>query len=86
VASSSSNVAVVKMEEKTIPEIVDYWKKMTITETDRQAYHSFCWLNGGLESTIHNVEYPTVDSTTVVCFESHLLLGLDSRPASFLLL
>jgi hypothetical protein len=34
-ASSSSNVAVVKMAEKTILEMVDYWKMTTVTETDR---------------------------------------------------
>jgi hypothetical protein len=49
VASSSSNVAVVKMAKKTTPEMVDYWKKKkTVTEADRLAYHSFGWLNGGI--------------------------------------
>jgi hypothetical protein len=55
-ATSSSNVAAAKMAQKTTPEMVDYSKKMTITEANRQAYHSFGWLNGGLESSI-----PTVD-------------------------
>jgi hypothetical protein len=41
VTSSSSNIAVVKMAEKTIPEMVDYWKNTMVTETDRQAYHCF---------------------------------------------
>jgi PDZ domain-containing secreted protein len=48
VASSSSNVAAVKMAKKTTPEMVDYWKKKTVTEADRLAYHSFGWLNGGI--------------------------------------
>jgi hypothetical protein len=59
VASSSSNIAIVKMEEKIIPEMVDYWKKM--------------------------VEYPRVDGTTVVCFESHLVAGLGLSPSKFLI-
>jgi hypothetical protein len=33
--SSSSNVATTKMTEKTTPGMVDYWKKMTITEDNR---------------------------------------------------
>jgi hypothetical protein len=39
--TSSFNVAVAKMAEKTTPEMVDYSKKTTVTEADRQAYHSF---------------------------------------------
>jgi hypothetical protein len=35
VTSSSSNAAVAKMTEKTSPEMVDYWKKTTVTEADR---------------------------------------------------
>jgi hypothetical protein len=30
-ASSSSNMAVAKMVDKTTPKMVDYWKKMTAT-------------------------------------------------------
>jgi hypothetical protein len=41
VTFSSSNIAGMKMAEKTTPEMVDYWKKTMITEADRQAYHSF---------------------------------------------
>jgi hypothetical protein len=40
VASSSSNVAVVKMANKTTPSMSDYWKKSTITKADHSAYHS----------------------------------------------
>jgi hypothetical protein len=34
VVSSSSNVAAAKMAEKTTPEMVDYWKKTTVTEAN----------------------------------------------------
>jgi hypothetical protein len=84
VASSSSNIAATKMVEKTLPEMVDYSKKTTITDTNRQTYHSFSWLNGGLESTVSTVEYPIVDGTTVVCFESHLFAGLGLPSSKFL--
>jgi hypothetical protein len=83
VASSSSNIAATKIAKKTTPEMVDYWKKTLVTETDRHAYHSFGWLNGGLESTIPTVDYPTVDDTTVVCFECYLVAGLGLLPNKF---
>jgi hypothetical protein len=57
---------------------------MTVTKVDRHAYHSFGWLNGGLESTVPTVEYPTVDNNIVVCFESHLVVGLGLQPSKFL--
>jgi GH25 family lysozyme M1 (1,4-beta-N-acetylmuramidase) len=65
-ASSSSNVAATKIVKKTTPEMVDYWKKTLVTKIDRQAYHSFSWLNCGLESTIPTVDFHTVDNTTMV--------------------
>jgi hypothetical protein len=54
------------------------------TKADHKGYHSFVWLNGGLESSVPIVEYPTVDGTTVVCFESHLVVGLGLPPSKFL--
>jgi hypothetical protein len=84
VASYSCNMAATKMAYKTTPEMVDYWKKTMVTEVDRKAYHSFSWLNGGLESSVPIVEYPTVDGTTMVCFESHLVAGLGVPPSKFL--
>jgi hypothetical protein len=38
--STSSNAVAVKIEDKTVPNMSDYWKKTMITEADRQAYHS----------------------------------------------
>jgi hypothetical protein len=83
-SSFSSNMATAKIADKTTPEMVDYWKKTTITEADRKAYHSFSWMNGLLESSVPIVEYPIVDGTTVVCFESDLFAGLELPPSKFL--
>jgi hypothetical protein len=55
-----------------------------INEADRQAYHSVGWLTGGLESSISEVDVPTVDGSTVVCFESHLVVELDLPSSKFL--
>jgi hypothetical protein len=81
-SSSSSNMATAKMADKTTPEMVDYWKKKTVTEADRMAYHSFGWLNGGLESSVNIMEYP--QCTTMLCFKSHLVDGLGLPPSKFL--
>jgi hypothetical protein len=84
VASSSSNVAAAKMPEKTTPEMINYWKKTMVAKADRQAYHSFGWLNGELESSVPTMEYTIVHSTTVVCFKLHLIAGLGLLPSKFL--
>jgi hypothetical protein len=83
-ASSSSNIIVVKMVNKTTLEMPDYWKKLIVTEADRSAYHATNWLGGRLVSLVPTVEVPTVDNTIVVCFESHLVAGLGLNPSKFL--
>jgi hypothetical protein len=83
--SSSSNAAVKKMANKITPSMSDYWKKLTITKDDRSAYHAADWLSGELESIVPTMECPTVDGTTIVCFESHLIARLDLPPSKFLL-
>jgi hypothetical protein len=83
-ASTSSNTTIAKIADKTIPDMSDYWNKSTITKVDRQAYHSVGWLTDGLESSISNVDVTTVDGSTVVYFESHLVAGLGLPPSKFL--
>jgi hypothetical protein len=39
-SSSSSNMAIVKIANKTIPDMYDYWKKLMLTEVGHKAYHS----------------------------------------------
>jgi hypothetical protein len=83
VASSSSNVAIVKMANKIIPEMSDYWKKSMITMADRLTYHFIGWLNSALESLVPKVDIPMVDGSTMVCFESHLVAGVGLPPSKF---
>jgi hypothetical protein len=86
VVSSSSNAAVVKMVDKTIPEMSGYWKKSMIIEADRLTYHSTDWLSDGLETLLPNMDIPTVDGSTVVCFKSHLIARLRLPPNKFLII
>jgi hypothetical protein len=80
---SSSNDIIEKMA-KDIPVLTDYWKKSTVTEAVRSAYHNVIWLPGMVESFIPDLEFLTVDNSTVVYFESHLVAGLDLPPSKFL--
>jgi hypothetical protein len=82
--SSSMTLAVIKMADNKVPETSDYWKKSTITEADRQAYHDFGWLTGNLMSTVPEVDFPSTHGSTMVCFESHLIAGLGLPPSKFL--
>jgi hypothetical protein len=54
-----------------------------MTKADRDAYHVASWLAGGVISSISEFEFPMVDKTTIVCFESHLIAGLAFIQASF---
>jgi hypothetical protein len=84
-ASSSSNAVVEKMARKDVPVWTDYWKKSTVTEANGSAYHTVGWLLGGVESFIPDLEFFTVDNTTIVYFESHLVARLDLPPSKFLI-
>jgi hypothetical protein len=83
-ASSSSNAAIEKMANKDTPMLSDYWKKSTVTEADRSAYHTTGWVGGALESFSPEVDIPTVDNSTVVYFESHLIARLGLPPSKSL--
>jgi hypothetical protein len=82
--STSSNAAAAKIADKTILDMSAFWKKLIITEVDHQAYHSAGWLIDGLESSVSEVDVPTVDGSTMVYFESHLVAGLGLPPNKFL--
>jgi hypothetical protein len=75
-ASSSSNAVVEKMATKTTPMLFDYWKKSTVTEADRSAYHITGWLAGGLESFIPEVDVSMIDNSIVFVLNLISLLGL----------
>jgi hypothetical protein len=83
-ASSSSNVSTKKIANKDVPVLTDYWKKSSVIEADRSAYHVIGSLPDGSESFIRNLEFPTVYNTIVVFFESHLITRLGLPPSKFL--
>jgi hypothetical protein len=82
--SSSVTLATIKMVDKIILDMTDYWKKSSITEGDRQAYHDFSWLTGNLMSSVSNAHIPMVDGSIMVCFKLHLIARLRLPPSKFL--
>jgi hypothetical protein len=55
--SSSSNAVIKKMAKKDVPALTDHWKKSTMAEADRSAYHNVSWLPGGVGSFIPDLEF-----------------------------
>jgi hypothetical protein len=84
VTSSSPTRGVIKMDDGEILELADFFKKTIVTEADRQAYHDLGWLFGNLISFIPEVDVPTVEGSTVLCFECQLAAGLGLPPSKFL--
>jgi hypothetical protein len=65
-SSSSPTRGATKMVEGEIPELTDFFKKMTVTEDDHRAYHNHGWLTNNLIFFIPEVDVPTVESSTIL--------------------
>jgi hypothetical protein len=83
--SSSSNAATQTIEKKKVPMMYEYWKAPTVTDVDLTTYHATGWLPGGMLSSTTDLEFPTIDKTIIVYFESHLMAGLGLPPSKFLI-
>jgi hypothetical protein len=83
-ASSSPTRGATRMAKGEIPKLVDFFKKTTVTEDDRRAYHDRGWLTGNLVSFILEVDVPTIEGSTIRCFESQLAAGIGLPPSKFL--
>jgi hypothetical protein len=82
--SSSPTRGATKMAEGEILELTVFFKKMIVTEDDRRVYHYHGWLTSNLISFIPEVDVPTVEGSTILCFESQLSDGLGLPPSKFL--
>jgi hypothetical protein len=82
--SSSPTRGIIKMDDGEIPKLVDFFKKIIVTEADREAYHDLGWLSGNLISFIPEVDVPTVEGSTILYFECQLAAGLGLPPGKFL--
>jgi hypothetical protein len=84
VTSSSPTRGAALMADGKIPEMSDFFKKTMVMDAERQGYHDLGWLTGNLLSYIPEVDVPTVDGSVMLCFESHLIVGLGLLPSKFL--
>jgi hypothetical protein len=77
-AVSSPTRGATRMVAGEILELTDFFKKTTVTEDD-------CgWLTLNLVSFIPEVDVPTVEGSTIICFESQLAVGIGLPPNKFL--
>jgi hypothetical protein len=83
-ATSSPTRGATRMAAAEIPELTNFFKKTTVTEDDRRAYHDRGWLTDNLVSFIPEVDAPTVEGSTIICFESQLAAGVGLPPSKFL--
>jgi hypothetical protein len=81
---SSPTGGAVLMCKGEILELSDFFKKTSVTDDECQAYHERGWLTGNVISSILEVDVITVEGSTIVCFESHLVAGLGLPPNKFL--
>jgi hypothetical protein len=72
------------MAEGEISELIDFFKKTTVTKDDHRAYHDCGWLTGNLVSFIPEVDVPIVEGSIILCFKSQLTAGLGLPPSKFL--
>jgi hypothetical protein len=84
VTASSPTRGIAQIAKGEIPELSDFLKKTSVTDGERQAYHERGWLTGNVISSIPEVHVPTVEGSTAICFESHLIAGLGLPPSKFL--
>jgi hypothetical protein len=83
-ASSSPTHGATRMAEGKIPELTDFFKKTTVTQDDRRVYYGCGWLTGNLVSFIPELDAPTVEGSTILCFESQLAARLGLPPSKSL--
>jgi hypothetical protein len=82
--SISPTHGVSMMAKGEIPELTKFFKKTSISEEELQGYHRLGWLTGNVLSVVPEVDVLTIHGSSVLCFESHLLVGLGLPPSKFL--
>jgi hypothetical protein len=84
ITTSSPTRGTALMTKGEIPKLSDFFKKMSVTEEERGAYHNCGCPPDNVISTIPEVDIPNVKGSTIVCFEVHLVAGLGLPPNKFL--
>jgi hypothetical protein len=69
---------------KAVPLLYQYWKAPMVTDKDISAYHAASWLPGVLLYFPATMDFPMINRTNIVYFESHLMCGLGLLPSKFI--
>jgi hypothetical protein len=72
------------MAKGKILELSEFFKKTSITDGERKAHHERGWLTGNIISSVPEVDVPTIEGSTAIYFDSHLIAGLGLPPNKFL--
>jgi hypothetical protein len=83
-AASSPTRGATRMAAGEISNLIDFFKKITMTEANRRAYHDRGWLIGNFLSFLPQVDVPTVESSTIISFKSQLAAGIGLLANKFL--
>jgi hypothetical protein len=75
-STTSSTMADQAIANKAVRLLYEYWKALMVTDQEISTYHNAGWLSGLLLYTPTTLDFPTIDRTNIVCFESHLMCGL----------
>jgi hypothetical protein len=82
--TSSPTHGATLMAKCEIPKLSDFFNKTSIIDDERQAYHEHDWLTDNIISFVPKVDAPTIEGSTIVYFELHLVAGLGHPPSKFL--
>jgi hypothetical protein len=82
--ASSPSHGIALMAKGEISELSYFFKKTYVNDGERQAYYERGWLTGNVISSVPKVDVPTVEGSTVIFFESHLVARLGLLPSKFL--
>jgi hypothetical protein len=82
--ASSPTSGTALMAKGEIPELSDFFKKTSVIDGERRAYHERGWLTDNVISSVPEVDVPIVEGSTAICFESHLIAGLELSSSKFL--
>jgi hypothetical protein len=78
-STSSSTMADQAISNKAVPLLYEYWKVLAVIDKEIATYHDVGWLSRVLVCNSTTLDFPAIDRTNIVTFESHLMCGLRSK-------
>jgi hypothetical protein len=83
-SQSSLTMANQVLVDEKVPNLYEYWKSLMVTEGDISKFHATGWITSDLVCLTTTLDFPMIDRTNIVYFESHLMCSLGHPPSKFL--